>query len=266
MPALLEIKDLTVAYGPSPTVIGANLAIARGEILALVGESGSGKSTLARAIFGLAPVRSGSLVFDGQNLPATAGKRSVAIRQRIGMVFQDSGSAFNPRFTIERIVGEPLLLAGMRQRRERRQAILALLDDVGLGPELLLRYPNELSGGQRQRVGIVRALACQPDLLICDEAVSALDVSVQAQILNLLVQIQEKRRITLLFITHDLAVVEYLADRIAVMTGGVIVEQGTAADVLDRPQHPYTRGLLAANGVQFSSTESTNQKASHVAV
>lgn len=246
MASLLEVRNLTIAYDGVPAVTDANLDLNRGEVLAVVGESGSGKSTLARALIGLAPASSGSLTFDGQPLPFRAQTRSAAVRQRIGMVFQDSGSAFNPRFRIQRILEEPLVLAGISDRDRRRETITSLLGDVGLGPEFLTRYPNELSGGQRQRIGIVRALACNPDVLICDEAVSALDVSVQAQILNLLVDIQDKRNLALMFITHDFSVVEYLADRIAVMKHGRIVEQGDANSLLDNPQHAFSRELLSA--------------------
>ncbi|WP_425994990.1 ABC transporter ATP-binding protein [Afipia sp. DC4300-2b1] len=246
MSALIEIRNLTVAYDGIPTVTDASLDLNYGEVLAIVGESGSGKSTLARALLGIAPVQDGRITFDGQPLPVHARDRSSATRRRFGMVFQDSGSAFNPRFTIGKILEEPLVLAGMSRRSVRRKIIFSLLNDVGLGPDYLTRYPNELSGGQRQRVGIVRALACDPDVLICDEAVSALDVSVQAQILNLLVDIQDRRKLALVFITHDLSVVEYLADRIAVMKQGRIVEQNLADVFLDGPEHPYSQALLAA--------------------
>lgn len=260
MAALVEIRNLTVAYDGVPAVVDASLDLNRGEVLAVVGESGSGKSTLARALIGLAPTQNGSLTFDGQPLPFRAQARSFTTRQRIGMVFQDSGSAFNPRFRVQRIVEEPLLLAGVADRKLRGDTVTSLLNDVGLGPEFLTRYPNELSGGQRQRIGIVRALACNPDVLICDEAVSALDVSVQAQILNLLVDIQEKRRLALLFITHDFSVVEYLADRIAVMKQGRIVEQGDADSLLDHPQHTFSKELLAAQSPfdAIRSFEETN--------
>lgn len=263
MSALIEIRNLTVAYDGIPAVTDASLGLNHGEVLAIVGESGSGKSTLARALLGLAPVQKGHITFDGQPLPLRARDRSRAMRRRFGMVFQDSGSAFNPRFSIGKILEEPLVLAGVSRHSARREIIVSLLNDVGLGPDYLTRYPNELSGGQRQRVGIVRALACNPDVLICDEAVSALDVSVQAQILNLLVDIQVRRKLALLFITHDLSVVEYLADRIAVMKQGRIVEQNLADVFLDGPVHPYSQALLAAQSpFEFAppaSAQSFNQ-------
>lgn len=251
MTSLIELRDLTVSYNGVPAVVDASLDLNHGEILAVVGESGSGKSTLARAIVGLVPAESsGALRLDGRPLPFAARSRSSETRRRMGIVYQDSGSAFNPRFRVRQILEEPLLIAGAAKRDRRNEIILALLRDVGLAPALLDRYPNELSGGQRQRIGIVRALICNPDVLICDEAVSALDVSVQAQILNLLVEIQERRKLALLFITHDFSVVEYLADRIAVMKHGRIVEQGKADDVLDRPQHPFSKELLAHPAVR----------------
>lgn len=244
MSALVEIRNLTVAYDGVPAVVDASLDINRNEILAVVGESGSGKSTLARAIVGLSPAQSGTLFLEGTSLAFEAQHRSPLMRRRIGMVFQDSGSAFNPRLKIVEVLSEPLKLSGMKSTAKRLDTIVSLLADVGLPTDVLSRYPNELSGGQRQRIGIVRALACRPDVLICDEAVSALDVSVQAQILNLLVDIQAKHNLALMFITHDFAVVEYLADRIAVMKHGRIVEQGEANSVLDNPKHPFTRELL----------------------
>jgi peptide/nickel transport system ATP-binding protein len=245
MAALLEVRDMTVTYDGVPAVVDTSFDLYRGEILAIVGESGSGKSTLARALIGLASAQSGSLTFEGKPLPFGARSRPPETRRRIGMVYQDNGSAFNPRFRIGRILEEPLVIAGVTDRSRRDDIILSMLNDVGLGSDLLSRYPNELSGGQRQRIGIVRALVSDPDVLICDEAVSALDVSVQAQILNLLIDIQARRNLAVLFITHDFSVVAYLADRIAVMKQGRIVELADANTLLDHPQHPFSIQLLA---------------------
>ena len=244
---LLAAHDLHVRFegrnGRVDAVRGVSLQVKAGEVLAVVGESGSGKSTLARALMGMVPVRQGTLALAGEGVPLAAAARSLAQRRRIGMVFQDSAAAFDPRFTVERILREPIALLG---RGAASAPPAALLDAVGLPASLLPRRPHELSGGQRQRVGIARALAGAPQLLICDEAVSALDVSVQAQILNLLADLQQSRGLALLFITHDLSVVSYIADRIAVMYRGELLETGVAAQVLDRPSHDYTRRLLAA--------------------
>lgn len=245
---LLTVRQLDVTFTHHGHATHAlkevSLDIRRGEVLAVIGESGSGKSTLARTIMGMVPRASGEIFLDREKLAASAAKRSVGQRRRIGMVFQDSSAAFDPRYTVERILDEPLRLIDTKQAAARR---LELLDAVSLPSSVLAKRPRELSGGQRQRVGIARALAGNPELLICDEAVSALDLSVQAQILNLLSDLQADRQLTLLFITHDLSVVSYLADRIAVMHRGSLVECGEAAQILDHPEKPYTRGLFAAS-------------------
>lgn len=249
---LLSAEDIHVTLhgraGRVDAVRGVSVHVHAGEVLAVVGESGSGKSTLARALLGMVTARRGSITLAGEPLPLDATQRPVEQRRRIGMVFQDSSAAFDPRFTVERILREPIeLLQGRSRLRDAPSSTpAALLEAVGLSPDLLSRRPHELSGGQRQRVGIARALAGEPQVLICDEAVSALDVSVQAQILNLLVDLQTRRGLALLFITHDLSVVSYIADRIAVMYRGELLETGPADQVLDRPTHEYTRRLLAA--------------------
>ncbi|GHU02156.1 hypothetical protein FACS1894154_12070 [Betaproteobacteria bacterium] len=244
----LSVRDLRVSFhsarGRVDAVRGVALDVHAGEVLAVVGESGSGKSTLARALIGMIPIQSGTMTLQGEPLARTVRGRSLAQRRRISMVFQDSGAAFNPRFTVERILMEPLKLLALAHQDVVRPA--QLLERVRLSASLLTRYPHELSGGQRQRVGIARALAGKPDLLICDEAVSALDVSVQAQILNLLSDLQEEAGLAFLFITHDLTVVEYFADRVAVMYRGQILESGSLAEVIDTPQTDYTRRLLDA--------------------
>lgn len=243
LPPLLSASGISVSFRRSHKMIqalrGVSLSVTRGEVLAIVGESGSGKSTLARAIMGMIPFN-GLVALEGETLPKRTRERSQAQRRRVSMVFQDNASGFDPRFTVERILLEPLRFMDTVSEVTPTQ----LLDSVGLSAEFLRRRPHELSGGQRQRVGIARALAGNPDLLICDEAVSALDVSVQAQILNLLAGLQVKRQLAFIFITHDLGVVQYFADRVAVMRDGDIVEYGALAEVLDHPRHPYTKQLL----------------------
>jgi oligopeptide/dipeptide ABC transporter ATP-binding protein len=228
-------------------VRGVSLTIDRGQTVALVGESGSGKTTTARAILRLVPVAQGRIAFDGIDvLAATAGDLR-RLRERIQIVFQDPYSSLNPRITVADTLLEVLSVhqigAGGADRRRR---VAALLEDVGLGAEHAGRYPHELSGGQRQRVGIARALAVEPELLVLDEPVSALDVSVQAQIINLLEDLQEEHGLAYLFIAHDLAVVHHAADRVSVMYLGEIVEEGPVDTIFDRPHHPYTRALLAS--------------------
>lgn len=247
---LLSVQGMSVSFngarGRVDAVRDVSLDIQPGEVLAVIGESGSGKSTLARALLGMVPMRSGQLHLHGEHLPPDARRRTLAQKRRIGMIFQDSAAAFNPRFTIERILLEPLTLMTNGKDTHKAQRPAELLDKVRLSSDFLSRYPHELSGGQRQRVGIARALAGNPDLLICDEAVSALDVSVQAQILNLLSDLQEEGGLSFLFITHDLSVVEYFADRVAVMFRGELLETGSLSEVFDAPKTDYTRRLLQA--------------------
>lgn len=248
---ILSVRGLGVSFAGSHGRVDAVHDVSFdahvGEVLAIIGESGSGKSTLARALLGMVAPAAGTIRLDGAPIAASARQRPRDARRRIGMVFQDSGGAFDPRFSVRRILLEPLLLLGDGTPKGCDATIEKLLDDVGLSFSLADRLPHELSGGQRQRLGIARALASAPDLLICDEAVSALDVSVQAQILNLLDELQRRRRLTLIFITHDLGVVEYLADRIGVMYRGRLVEIGPSPQVLDDPRHAYTRSLFAGS-------------------
>ena len=223
-----------------------NLSIRRGEVLGLVGESGSGKTTIGRAVVGLLPVVEGSLTINGHDLAKADAKGLREIRRHIGIVFQDPGSSLNPRFPIGQCIGEPLLLTKQFDRKEIDRRVEQLLDQVELPRSFRNRYPHELSGGQRQRVGIARALALEPSLLVADEPTSALDVSVQARFLELLQEIQQEQQFACLFVSHDLAVVDLLADRIAVMHRGRLVEQGTADQILRNPQDPYTQRLIAA--------------------
>ena len=227
-------------------VDGVSFEIAPGETLGLVGESGSGKSTTGYCILQLLRPTSGSVQFLGREL-TTAGRRELrAARRELQVVFQDPYSSLDPRMTVGNIVAEPLHVHGVGTRRSRRDRARHLLDVVGFNPKFTNRYPHEFSGGQRQRIGVARALALGPKLIVCDEPVSALDVSIQAQILNLLKDLQHEFGLTYLFIAHDLAVVRAMSDRIAVMRQGKIVEAGEANEVYERPTHPYTKQLLAA--------------------
>ncbi|CAN7438391.1 ATP-binding cassette domain-containing protein [Bosea sp. LjRoot237] len=222
-----------------------SLDILRGDVVGVVGESGSGKSTLAGLAVGLAQPTSGEVLLDGAPMAELMRDHAGAWRRRVQMVFQDSSSALNPRKSVARCLGETLALRGV-PKAQRESEIAELLTLVGLGPEIGPRLPHELSGGQRQRIGLARALAMKPEVLIADEPVSALDVSLQAQVINLLSRLTRELGLTLLFISHDLALVRTLCSRIVVMRKGAIVEQGPCLDVLDRPQHPYTQALIAA--------------------
>ncbi|MEE3650350.1 MULTISPECIES: ABC transporter ATP-binding protein [unclassified Brenneria] len=247
---LLSVDNLTVNYnsdrGGAAAVNDVSLHIQAGETLGLVGESGCGKSTLSRAIMQLEPVQSGQVRFNGQDLSPLSRKALLPWRKQIQMIFQDPYSSLNPRHRIDDILGYALAIHGIKDKRERERRIVRILDDVGLPGTARNRYAHEFSGGQRQRIGIARALVLRPQLLICDEPVSALDVSVQAQVLNLLVDLKAELGLTYLFISHDLAVVRYIADRVLVMNGGRIVEEGDHQRIWHQPQHPYTRTLLDA--------------------
>lgn len=228
-------------------VDGVSFEIQPGKTLGLVGESGSGKSTVSRALLKLIQPTGGRALYHGQDILAMPESVFRPLRKEMQMVFQDPIGSLNPRMTVESILGEPQEIHFKdRSRAQRREASASLLKRVGLPEDSLARYPHEFSGGQRQRIGIARALAVQPKFLICDEPVSALDVSVQASILNLLKDLQSEFALTYLFIAHDLAVVRHMSDDIIVMNRGVIVEQGGADDVCERPQHDYTRKLLAS--------------------
>jgi oligopeptide transport system ATP-binding protein len=232
--------------GAVQAVDDVSFNINRGETLGLVGESGCGKSTLARSILQLIPPSSGSVRFEGEEITGLNTKASRALRPRMQMIFQDPYSSLNPRKRIAQIVGDPMRLHGIVPRSDVKDEVRRLLEVVGLNPEHYNRFPHEFSGGQRQRIGVARALALKPKLVIADEPVSALDVSIQAQIINLLEDLQNEFNLTYLFVAHDLSVVRHVADRIAVMYLGKIVEIGPADAVYEKPIHPYTLSLLSA--------------------
>jgi peptide/nickel transport system ATP-binding protein len=253
--ALVEVKNLTKRFpivhgflqkkiGEVHAVEDVSFEIKQGETLGLVGESGCGKSTTARLVTKLLPATSGTIRFQGEDITGYGARRMRPLRRQMQMVFQDPYSSLNPRMTVGQIIGTPFRIH--RTEGDTRRRVQELMDRVGLNPEHYNRYPHEFSGGQRQRIGVARALALSPKLIVCDEPVSALDVSIQAQILNLLQSLQEDFDLTYLFISHDLGVVRHVSDRIAVMYLGHIVEFGPADELLDNPKHPYTAALLSA--------------------
>jgi peptide/nickel transport system ATP-binding protein/oligopeptide transport system ATP-binding protein len=243
---LLEVRDLRVGFGRVRAVDGVSLRVAAEETLGLVGESGSGKTTVARAVVGLVRPDAGAVLLDGRPL-GPVGRRTAQQQRAVQLVFQDPRSSLNPLMTVAGIITEAWRThPGCAPEGDRTAALHRLLDDVGLDAGVARHRAGELSGGQCQRVSIARALAIRPRLLVCDEAVSALDVSVQAQILRLLVDLRHRHHLAMLFISHDLGVVHQIADRIAVMRRGVLVEEGPATDVLAAPRHDYTRSLLDA--------------------
>lgn len=254
--AVLAVRDLAVSFTQRTgqlfgkkrihAVDGISFDLYRGETLALVGESGCGKTTAAKAILGLTPASGGEVELAGNKLTGLSERRFKPYRRLAQIVFQDPYSSLNPRMRVGDILQEGMSALGVGAKTERERAIAALLERVGLAPDAVKRYPHEFSGGQRQRIAIARALAVRPRLLICDEPTSALDVSVQAQILNLLADLQREEGLAMLFITHNLAAVGYLAHRVAVMKAGRIVEIGSTRDIITRPQHPYTQSLLAS--------------------
>lgn len=254
---ILEAKDLVKTYsqrsgkfGFGTTLVKAldnvSISLREGSTLAVVGESGSGKSTLARCLLQLQPLDSGEVLFAGQDLAKLDGVALRSIRKNLQMVFQDPFASLNPRMRVGEIVGEGLLIHKMGNASEQQQKVVAMLKRVGLTEADMQKYPHEFSGGQRQRIGIARALVLKPKVVVCDEPVSALDVSIQAQILLLLKELQAEMALSYVFISHDLRVVRHIADDIVVMYQGKVVEQGSVVDIYQQPQHEYTRNLLAA--------------------
>lgn len=259
--ALLQVRDLVKHYDSRRglwgritgrpghlvrAVNGVSFHIARGETLGVIGESGCGKSTLGRAILRLHEPTSGQVVFDGSDLTRLDHQAMTRMRRRMQIIFQDPYASLNPRKTVADILAMPLRLHGLAGRREARDAAAAMLENVGLKTMHLDRFPHQFSGGQRQRIGVARALILNPDFVVCDEPVSALDVSIQAQIIQLLADLKRELGLTYMFISHDIAVIGYVADRIAVMYLGEIVESGRTRDILDNARHPYTQALLSA--------------------
>ncbi len=250
---LLQVRGLRSWFeargrpGTIRAVDGVSLDVREGEVLGLVGESGCGKTSLARAILRLIPIREGNVLWKGEDISRLEGGELRRRRRDWQLVFQDPYSSLNPRLTVLDTLGEAVRQRHPRRRgRDLEKAVLTLLDQVGLASQHLRRYPHEFSGGQRQRIAIARALATEPELIVADEPVSALDVSIQAQILNLLNVLRRERKLTMIFVSHDLAVVHYLADRIAVMQAGQVVEHGPADAIMQTPRHRYTQTLLAA--------------------
>ena len=243
---LLEVRDLVKQYGDRRVVDGVSLTLRRGKTLGLVGESGSGKSTVARMVLRLIEPSSGSVRFEGVDVLHLRARALRALRRRMSIVFQDPFGALNPRMRVREILAEPFVIHGERPAEGILARLRSLLAEVGLDASALARYPHEFSGGQRQRINIARAIALKPELLVLDEPVSALDVSVGAQVINLLQTLQRSYGLTYLFISHSMPLVRYLCDRVAVMQQGRLVEEGAVLDVCDRPRELYTQRLLAA--------------------
>jgi oligopeptide transport system ATP-binding protein len=254
---LLHVDDLKMHFpiyrgvfqrqvGAVRAVDGVSFDVKRGETLGLVGESGCGKSTTGRTILQLYKPTSGAVTFDGTNLVTLKGEQMRQMRRKMQMIFQDPYASLNPRMTVAQLVGEPLIVHSAATGAEITERVAHLLQLVNLNPAFATRYPHEFSGGQRQRIGVARALALQPSFIICDEPISALDVSIQAQVVNLLEELQEQFHLTYLFIAHDLSMVKHISDRVAVMYLGVIVELATRDELYAKPLHPYTQALLSA--------------------
>jgi oligopeptide transport system ATP-binding protein len=267
---ILEVNDLVKYYpvtrgivfkktiGHVQAVDGVSFILRKGETLGIVGESGCGKSTLARVLMRLEKPTRGSVTFNGQEIYGLSGSGLRRLRRNIQLVMQDPYTSLNPRMTVGDLIGEPFEIhSDVAPKGSRRQKVQDLLEVVGLNPEHINRYPHQFSGGQRQRIGIARALALRPEIIVCDEPVSALDVSIQAQVMNLLEKLQDEFGLSYIFIAHDLSVVRHLSDRVAVMYLGKVVEIGTEDEIYERPTHPYTQALLSAVPVPDPSSRET---------
>jgi oligopeptide/dipeptide ABC transporter ATP-binding protein len=252
---LLEVRNLAVHYhgrrrgSVIKALDGIDLNLEAGTAIGVVGESGSGKSTLAKAILGLAPIHSGSIRLDGKDITNLKQKSRREFSRILQVVFQDPSSSLNPYITVGTTIEEPLRVHGINNREELNQRIAKALDQVGLSPDVVSRYPGQFSGGQKQRIAIARALIINPQLIICDEVVSALDLSIQAQILNLLSDLQKRFQLSYLFISHDIAVIRYISNQVIVLYQGRVMESGSTAVVTIKPSHPYTRELIASSPI-----------------
>ena len=269
---LVEVDDLHMYFPVTSGILfqrkiadvkavdGISFTVRRGETLGLVGESGCGKSTTGRALLQLHRPTSGTVKFAGDELNNIKGRALRAYRRRMQMIFQDPYSSLNPRMNVASIISEPMVIHGLYKGNERNERVEAILDQVGLNPYFAKRYPHEFSGGQRQRIGVARALAVEPEFIVLDEPVSALDVSIQAQIINLLEDLQTEYNLTYLFIAHDLAVVRHISDRVAVMYLGKIMELADSNELYENPLHPYTRALLSAVPITDPEIERTRER------
>ena len=242
----LRAENVTVTYENEPVIEKVNLTLEKGEIVSLLGASGCGKTTLGRTLMGLYPADGGSVCFGGREILGLQGRARKEFAKQVQMIFQDPIASLNPRMTVGEIVGEGLVIHGHARGKELDDKVSEILQSVGLPPSVKGRYPHEFSGGQRQRIGIARAVILQPKFIIADEPVSALDVSVQAQVINLLSDLKESMGLTVLFVAHDLSVVKYFCDRVAVMYAGQIVEIASSEELFRSPKHPYTKSLLSA--------------------
>lgn len=268
----LELKDLKTHFpirkglffqkeiARVRAVDGVNLKLKKGEVLGLVGESGCGKSTLGRTVMQLLRATEGEVSLEGQSLTQLNARQLRELRPRFQMIFQDPYASLDPRMTVFDTLAEPMLVHGIANSKNVTEKVRSLMNEVKLAPRFVKKYPHEFSGGQRQRIAIARALALNPELIIADEPVSALDVSIQSQILNLLMELKNKRNLTLIFISHDLSVIRYISDRVAVMYLGKIVETGAVGEVFQNPRHPYTRALLSAIPLPDPEKERTRKR------
>lgn len=248
---LLEVKNLTkhfpVAHGQKVHAVnGVSFKLERGETLGIVGESGCGKSSMGRTILKVHEPTSGQIIFDGVDITGLSNRKMFPYRKKMQMIFQDPYASLNPRFTVGEIIEEPMIIHNMGTAHERKVIVQELIETVGLKPDHIRRYPHEFSGGQRQRIGIARTLALRPEFIVCDEPISALDVSIQAQVINLLEKLQREKGFSYLFIAHDLEMVHHISHKIGVMYLGNMVELGSSDDVYKKPLHPYTRALISA--------------------